>query len=308
MQTFYRLAGSSVFADVDETGHTALHSAMRQETDVPVIRALINSYPMALRMCTQYGDTPLHLACCRGVKAEVVAEVAQSSCARATQLGFHVSPLLLPNKGSQSPFQLAMEEYRRTGFVCPNSTDWGTAQERCFEILVSLVKILYYGPNKSVGSLVYACVALHRKGARLDPTFIYQVIKMHPEEVREAGEDRSYPLHVEAGIPIEKFVLLDGEPCSCQGNCHKRQSILKLLMDLYPEAAKKSSPIAVVKLMVQNGRLWDETFAFVVRTNPGAVLLVDDRKLVPHILGQVGRGCGIGTLYAMIRANPGFLR
>jgi len=187
-------------------------------------------------------------------------------------------------------------------------TSWCPEQLRCFEILVSLVKILYYGPDESSGNLVLACVSLHRKGARLDPTFIRQVIRMYPEDLREANAMGHYPLHIEASIPVEKMPLLDGQRCSCGAECHKREGVLELLMTLYPDAAKKSHTNSVVSLMIQSGRRWDKAFAHVVRINPGALLLLEDSKLVPYILAQVSRGCGVDTLNAMIRASPGSLR
>jgi len=276
---------------------------MRSETDILAIQALIRACPRALQMKTIYDDTPLHLACLRRVSAAVVHEVALASCqgleVSLANCNQRISPIFIQNTAGQTPVTIAMEEYRRA-FVgvpqrCSVQTSLSAEQKRAFDVLSTLAKMLYYGPTNAEEAdrqnLVLACVCLHRKNVRLDPTFIRRAISSAPEQVSECDEDGNYPLHFEAGIPIEKMSLLDGpnQGC-CGGDCSLRAGVLRLLLDIYPEAAKQRNfygdfPLA---LMIQNGRLWDNTFSMVVRTHPQAFHWVEGvtQILVPSILSR----------------------
>ena len=236
--TFSRIGGPGIFAFVDLMGNTPLHSAIRQETDIKALRCLIRAYPDALRMKTTYGDTPLHLACFRRVHPEVVREIAV--CSR--------DHLLTPNTAGQTPIGIAMDEFGticRAACSCSDKSEYQPAQKRAFEVLATLVKILHYGSSQlddrdRAGSLVRACVSLHRRDVRLDPAFIRRTLHLNGgEEARILDEAGNYPMHIEASIPIEKMALLDGSmdgPCSKK--CHRRLSILRVLFEIFPEACQ----------------------------------------------------------------------
>jgi len=335
IRAFARLRGTATFAAVDLAGNTPLHSAMREATNVPALRALIHAFPEALQMRTEYEDTPLHLACLRKMCPEVLREVAHASCATAAEKSLaggknaFLSPLLEPNRAGQTPLSIVMEEYTNAFRSLPPDqccvrAPMNTEQRRSFHALAALVKILHYGPkNDSNGggndeSLLRACLLLHRKGARLAPAFIRRVLHLCPEDAKIVDDDGNYPLHLEASIPREKMLLLDVPPPGaitpafcCEGACHKRIGVLQLLMELNPDAAKHRNAAGdfPVSLMVRSGRPFDVTFAEVVRANPGALHRIDNLSagLVPHLLGQVEHGCGIGALFALVRARPAVL-
>lgn len=341
---FSRMCGSKVFASVDLMGNTPLHSAIREETNVQSLRALIQAYPDALHMQTRYEDTPLHLACLRKVNCDVVREIAQASCVglESALVGKNgkmcLSPLLFKNRAGQTPFGIAMEEYRN---VFPNNQQGATTdpaeckvkvshtpeQKRAFDVLAALVKILHYGPlsdDSRNDSLVAACVSLHRNDARLDPLFIHRALHLFPGEAR-ISRDGNYPLHIEASIPVEKMFLLDApvpddtETSSssnnnirgcCGGACQQRAQVLHRLVEIYPVAARirNSSGHFPLNLMIQNGRRWDNTFAQVVRSYPEALHWVENvsPSVVPNVLAKVN-GCGPDTLFSLIRARPAIL-
>jgi hypothetical protein len=203
---FARLAGPSIFSMVDSTGNTPLHSAIRAETDVAALQALIRACPKTLQMRTIYGDTPLHLACLRQVSAAVVHEVAMASCeglevslANCDQL---ISPIFLRNSAGQTPVSIAMEDNQKafspTALRCSAKAVLAAPQQRAFNVLAVLAKMLHYGPatwEETEGqNLVLACVSLHRKNVRLDPTFIRRAIVASPEQVAECDEEGNYPL------------------------------------------------------------------------------------------------------------------
>jgi hypothetical protein len=318
---FSRLCGPEIFASVDLMGNTPLHSAMREETDVESLRAIIRAYPEALHMKTSYDDTPLHLACLRRVRPDVVREVAlASSIGLETALANcngRISPILIQNTAGQTPIGIAIEEYQRlcTGSTCCVQADLSLGQMRCFVTLSTLAKMLHYGPTDKDNrgqSLVGACVALHRKGARIDPAFIHRALLLYPEEARVVDADQNTPLHIEASIPVEKMSLLDSTiPGCCQGTCHKRMGILRKLLEIYPEAARHRNAYGdfPLNLMIQNGRPWDSSFALVVRTYPQALHWVQnvDVKLLPRILARVSSHCGNDTIFSLLRTRPEFL-
>lgn len=302
-------------------GNTPLHSAIREETDLNVLRAIIRAYPEALNMKTSYDDTPLHLACLRKVRPEVVREVALASSvgleSALASCNGRISPILFQNSAGQTPIGICMEEYQRIcqGSTCCIQLDLSFGQMRCFETLASLAKMLHYGPTSHDNrgqSLVGACVALHRRGARIDPAFIHRALQLFPQEARFCDEHDNTPLHIEASIPIEKMALLDASvPGCCQGACHKRMGLLRKLLEIYPDAARLRNRYAdfPLNLMIQNGRPWDSSFAMVIRTYPQALHWVKnlDTKLLPRVLSRVSNQCGSDTIFTLIRTRPEFL-
>lgn len=302
-------------------GNTPLHSAIREEVDVDALRAIIRAYPDALNLKTTYGDTPLHLTLLRRVSPDFVREVALASSsglesALATCNG-RISPILIQNTAGQTPIGITMEECQKSckGSPCSMSTYWVYISKLSFQKFSILAKILHYGPsgNDIKGqSLVGACVALHRKGARIDPVFIYNALRLFPEEARIMDDDGNTPLHIESSIPIEKMSLLDGyAAASCNEICHRRVGIFRRLLEIYPEAVRirNKNGDHPLNLMIQNGRPWDSSFALVVRTYPQALHWVHgiDAKLLPLILARVSSNCGYDTLFTLIRGRPEFL-
>jgi hypothetical protein len=326
LTSFYRISGSKTFSHVDLMGNTPLHSAMRIETDAKALQALIDAFPEALHMTTIYDDTPLHLACLRRVKPDVVLRVAQASTGDIIKCDGRLSPLLLQNRAGQTPMGIAIEDYQRTlqGFsptMCSIKVAPTTEQTRAFEVLAGFVKLLHYGPSsdkedchRGQKSLVHACVSLHRKGVRLDPAFVRRALHLYPEEASMSMEGGNYPLHIEASIPVEKMsLLLDATTtCSCcGGTCHKRAGVLQMLMEIYPGAARcaNDSGDFPLNLMIQNGRAWDSTFALVVRSYPQALHQVRTvgPKLLPRILARISNGCGRDTLFSFLHSRPEIL-
>jgi hypothetical protein len=159
-----------------------------------------------------------------------------------------------------------------------------------------------------MGSLLMACVSLHRRDVRLDPSFIRRAMHLFPEEAR-IRDDEGYALHVEASIPVEKYTLLNGS-CGgcCSGNAHNRLGILRMLFELYPDACKTRNNTGEfpLNLMIQNGRPWDQSLALVLRKFPQALhwSVGDSHKLSPLILSKVSEECGLDTLHTLIRSRP----
>jgi hypothetical protein len=319
---FARLCGSEVFSSVDASGNTPLHYAMREETSVEAVRALIQAYPHALDARTLYEDTPLSLACLRNIHPDVVREVAQAACdSLASGTGAQrLSPLIVRNRAGQTPIGIAMEEYRKVSIGTPTQccvTATSTPeQSRAFDILSALVQILHHGPGNSGHrdeGLVAACLSLHRNDVRLEPAFIRRALFLNPREAMIMDKDSDYPLHIEASIPVEKMILLDTPVPSgcCGGACHKRVGVLQTLMEIYPEAAKQRNKAGdfPLNLMVRNGRPWDNTFAFVVQAYPEALHWVENTspRIVAHMLAKIANRCGSDTLYSLIRTRPSLL-
>ena len=294
---------------------------MREETDLDALRAIIRAYPDALHMKTTYEDTPLHLACLRKLHPDVVLEVALASSTglekALANCNGRISPLLIQNTAGQTPIGIAMEEYQRCcqSVTCCVQAELTFEQKRCFNTLAALTKMLHYGPtfdNNKGQSLVGACVALHRKGARIDPAFIHRALTIFPEEARVGDANGNTPLHIEASIPVEKMSLLDSSlPGCCTSTCHKRMSVLRKLLEIYPEATKQRNAMGdfPLNLMIQNGRPWDSTFALVIRTYPEAFHWVRnmDIKLNPRIMVLLSNECGSDTIFSLIRSRPEFL-
>lgn len=302
-------------------GNTPLHSAMREETDLEALRAIIRAYPGALYMKTTYDDTPLHLACLRKLQPDLVTEIALASSTglekALANCNGRISPMLIQNTAGQTPIGIAMEEYQQLccqGGSCGMQTNhMSSDKKRSFDTVAALAKMLHYGPsedNNKGQSLVGACVALHRKGARIDPAFIHRALNLYPEEARVCDEHGDTPLHIEASIPVEKMSLLDSSgPCS--SSCHKRMSVLRKLLEIYPEATRLRNATGdfPLSLMIQNGRPWDSTFAMVFQTYPEAFHWVQniDVRLNPLILARIANGCGADTLFALLRTRPEYL-
>jgi len=309
---FSRIGGPEIFCVMDSTGNTPLHSAMREDVDLATLKCLIRAFPDALQLKTVYGDSPLHLACLRRADPEVVREVALASSTNCH------SPILEPNTAGQTPIGVAMEEFRslcRGGRFCCVVSDYRPEQQRVFQILSALVKILYYGPTYQEQkhlSLVRACVSLHRQGVRLDPAFIRRAIHVYPEEVRVMDEEGNYPLHIEASIPIEKMFLLDGTSGCCGGECHTRLGLLRVLLEVYPAATETRNAFGhfPLNLMIQNGRLWGHEVAVALRAFPPALHWhkgLDDRVL-SIILEKASKECGVDTLFSLLVSRPDIFR
>eukprot|EP00541_Cyclophora_tenuis_P011391 CAMPEP_0116566320 /NCGR_PEP_ID=MMETSP0397-20121206/14404_1 /TAXON_ID=216820 /ORGANISM="Cyclophora tenuis, Strain ECT3854" /LENGTH=381 /DNA_ID=CAMNT_0004093223 /DNA_START=140 /DNA_END=1285 /DNA_ORIENTATION=+ len=314
---FAKIRGPEVFSVMDTTGHTPLHSACREGTNGAAIRSLIRAYPDALHLKTTYGDTPLHLACFRRADTGVVREIAEASSYGRP------SALLEPNTAGQTPVGIAMEEFQnvccraRSGFCCVTS-NYLPGQGRAFDVLALLVKLLYYGisykeTDSQPASLVRACVCLHRRDVRLDPAFIRRAIHLHPDEVRLVDEEGNYPLHIEASIPVEKMSLLDSSTKGCcHGRCHSRIGVLGTLLNAYPEATRvrNTTDEFPLGLMIQNGRVWDQTFSLALRNFPPALHWYKgmDDKFVGIILTKVSKECGLDTLYDLLNTRPDMVR
>mmetsp|Transcript_2427 Transcript_2427/g.5640 ORF Transcript_2427/g.5640 Transcript_2427/m.5640 type:complete len:983 (+) Transcript_2427:175-3123(+) len=310
--TFSRMGGPETFSVADSSGNTPLHSAMRKDIDLGTAKCLIRAFPDALYAKTIYGDTPLHLACFRHADPEVVQEVALAGSSGTT------SPSLVRNTASQTPIGIAMEEFRslcrsnNTSFCCVNA-QYQPEQKRAFKVLEALVKIVYYGSGhsdyKSL-SLLHACVALHRKNIRLDPTFIRRAIRLYPEETRLVDSEGNTPLHYEAAIPIEKMALLDCSARCCNSQCHKRFSILRVLLEMHPEATQLQNKAGYfpLSLMIQNGRSWEDDVALAVRAFPPALHWKGlNDCILPRVLARVGNECGPSTLYWLLTSRPDML-
>jgi len=309
ISTFAQMGGPDIFSVKDANGNTPLHSAMRNTVDVASLRCLIRASPDALRSRTTYGDTPLHLACLRKCSDEVVREVAMAASSG------DVLPALVPNLAAQTPIGIAMAEFRgicQEGNGCCISASYRPDQMRVFDVLSTLVKIVYYGPLKCQQqgmknlSLLRACVVLHRQNLRLDPAFIRQTIHMYPEEVKLMDEDGNYPLHIEASIPIEKMMLLEG---TCSGKSHSRMGILRILLEAYPHACsvRNKQNQFPLGLMINAGRLWGHTIAVALRAFPPALHWykgVDDR-FCSLLLEKASKECGVDTLFSLLVSRPG---
>jgi hypothetical protein len=312
-------------------GYTPLHSAIREGTDLEALQAIIRAYPDALHMRTTYGDTPLHLACLRRVRPDIVRAVAFAGSVGLEKALAHcngrISPILDKNTAGQTPIGIVMEEYQRIcqGSVCcshaADVSPWSFEQTRCFDTVACLVKMLHYGPTEDHNqgqSLVGACVALHRKGALVDPAFIHRALTLYPEEARFRDDDGNTPLHVEASIPVEKMSLLDSPTATqCDRCCVQvssrltgRMGVLRKLLEVYPEAACLRNVMGdfPLNLMAQNGRPWDRTFALVIRTYPEALQWIRnvDTTLHPRIFELLSNECGTDTVFSLIRSRPEF--
>jgi hypothetical protein len=251
------------------------------------------------------------LACFRRVNADVVREIALAGS------DGRFPPVLEPNAAGLTPIGIAMDEFQTVcckvtrRLCCYVKSPYSPEQNRAFEVLATLVKILYYGPRQDEdGNLVMACVSLHRQGVRLDPAFIRRAIYEFPEEARMMNKDGCYPLHTEASIPIEKMSLLDSsiEGC-CGGICHKRIGVLRALLDTYPEATRfrTNGGEFPLGLMIQNGRPWNQTFSLALSKFPAAMHWhsgMDDDRLLPLILDRVSKECGVDTMYSLIVSRP----
>jgi len=179
------------------------------------------------------------------------------------------------------------------------------------------VRILHFGPSAANDfdqqqdrSLLGACLALHRQSnVRLDPAFIRQVLHLRPEEARIPDSSGNLPLHIEAGIPVEKMSLLDvqNRRCLC-GRCHRREGLLADLLLVYPEATSKANDDKQfpLSLMIQNGRQWDSTFALALQSFPQALYSVPafDDKLLPYLLQKLSTHSGNDTVYTFLRNLP----
>jgi hypothetical protein len=308
ISVFSRIGGPNVFAVVDLMGNTPLHSAMRVETECDALMALMKAYPEALHMRTMYDDTPLHLACLRCVDMRMLREVALASSLE-TSSNARLSPLLIPNTAGQTPISIAIDEYNR---ICQNDSRrccvQGTSHEqsRAFDVLATLVEILHYGPRVVLEgrgqNLVGACIALHRKDVRLDPAFIRRALCLRPQDARQPDEDGNYPLHIEASIPVEKMSLLDAPRLGCcNGVCHKRIGVLRMLLDMYPEVCRKANRSGdfPISLMIQSGRQWESTFSLIVQQFPEGLHSVPTvtPSLMPRILEKLSNQCGSDSVF-----------
>jgi ankyrin repeat protein len=316
---FFRIGGVQAFSVLDASHSTPLHSAIREDAKVDVIKCLIRANPDALRSKTIYGDTPLHLACIRNVGSKVVLELAvANSCCDA-------SLLLEPNLAGQTPIGIAVEEFRKAsqkyaGCLLANEFAW---TESAFDVLALLVKILYYGPvrcQRDDGqglSLLHASLALHRQGVGLDSIFIRRVLQQHPEEAFLIDEEGNYACHIEASIPVEKLSMLDGQlQCCrkfCREMCHERAGVLSLLLDINPGAIRHHNKQHQFPLgmMINSGRKWGRLSPLWValRAFPAALHSYEglNDHILPFVLDRIVQDCGPDTLFFVFRSRPGIL-
>jgi ankyrin repeat protein len=316
ISTFAQVGGPEIFSVIDDNRFTPLHSAIREDTDVATLKSLIHVFPDALRYKTIYGDTPLHLACFRKAGPDIVRELAMGSSSGDASL------VLETNLANQTPIGVAIDEYRSfcsSTEPCCVSASYSADQDRAFQVLANLVKILHYGPLKyqihdtKKLNLLHASVTLHRQGVRLDPAFIRRVVRMYPEETRITDGEGNYPLHIEAGIPIEKMSLLNGRGRCCEGRCHERAGILQLLLDMYPDAAmhRNKHNHFPLGLMITSGRQWgrSNSIPLALRAFPPALHWYKglDKKILPSVLERVDRECGTDTLYKVLHSRPELL-
>jgi hypothetical protein len=310
ISTFAQMGGPGIFSVTDSNGNTPLHSAMRPDINISSLKCLIRASPDAIRSKTMNGDSPLHLACLRKCSEEVIREVAMAASNGDS------SPALESNLAAQTPIGIAMAEFRGLcqdgGTNCCLSSSYRPNQSRVFQVLATLVKIVFYGPVRCQHqglnglSLLRASVILHRQNIRLDPAFIRHAIHLYPEEVKLMDEDGNYPLHIEASIPVEKMSLLDGV---CKGSSHKRMTILRILLDAYPHAcaARNKENQFPLGLMIQNGRLWGHSIAVALRAFPPALHWykgLDDR-FSSILLEKASKECGADTLFQLLLSRPG---
>ncbi|OEU21681.1 ankyrin [Fragilariopsis cylindrus CCMP1102] len=310
ISTFAQMGGPGIFSVTDSNGNTPLHSAMRPDINISSLKCLIRASPDAIRSKTMDGDSPLHLACLRKCSEEVIREVAMAASNGDT------SPALESNLAAQTPIGIAMAEFRGLcqdgGTHCCLSSSYRPIQSRVFQVLATLVKILFYGPVRCQHqglnglSLLRASVILHRQNIRLDPAFIRHAIHLYPEEVKIMDEDGNYPLHIEASIPVEKMSLLDGV---CNGSSHKRMTILRILLDAYPHAcaARNREGQFPLGLMIMGGRLWGHSIAVALRAFPPALHWykgLDDR-FSSILLEKASKECGADTLFQLLLSRPG---
>lgn len=86
------------------------------------------------------------------------------------------------------------------------------------------------------------------------------------------------------------FLLNGPRQSKCGESCHDRMGILRVLIEMFPEAAKirSASGCFPLSLMVQNGRPWDDTFALVLRSHPEAFHWISGitSKMAPHIVSK----------------------
>ena len=113
---------------------------------------------------------------------------------------------------------------------------------------------------------------------------------------------------VEASIPIEKMLLLNGPKSSrCGESSHDRIGILRVLIEMFPDAAKIRSSCGCfpLSLMVQNGRPWDDTLSLVLRTHPEAFHWINGitSKMAPHILTKYVVKAFIQSTITTLRAK-----
>ena len=311
---FIRIAGvEQVLATPDPLGNTCLHSAMRRETDISALQALILAFPAALQSKTTYGDTPLHLACLRRMDVDVVRQIIVA--------GGLPTLLLAHNRSGQTPISIVLEYYQQNlRKNCDDAPSFSEENDEIsYQLLVLFARILYHGnvsPPDGDNAL-QACIALHRRNVRLHPAFLCQVIQRNPAEVHQCDENGYYPIHIEASIPIEKMSLLNGHCTSHSAEedqessttttdrCrYDRAGILRRLLDLYPKACEADTPDGfLLPMLLENGRSWDATTAMVAQLHPPAVARV--RDMAPqHLLRLVGRDCGNNTMFQVLRSRP----
>lgn len=318
---FFTAGGASAFSVMDSNHNTPLHSSIRQGMVGQTLKCLVRANPDALLSKTLYGDTPLHLACFRKVHPDIVCELAAStSCGNA-------SLLLLPNVGGETPIGIALEQFHvemqsTSRCYLLHTLTW--SQQRAFEVLSCLVKILHYGPIKCQNegmdhlNLLHASLALHRRGIFLDPVFIRRAIHLNPNEAFVADEHGDFALHIEASIPVEKMPILDGKlQCglqSCCGeSCKKRSEVLSLLLKVNPGAAKQrnGSGHFPLGLMINSGRKWSDSnvISAALKVYPAALHWYKelDGRTLPLALERIGRDCGVETVFPFLRSRPSIL-
>lgn len=293
---FIRMVGvENLLGTPDPLGNTCLHSAMRVQTDPDALKVLIAAYPEAITAKTTYGHTPLHLACCRGMNVDIIRHMIEVH-------GCHTI-LLVPDASGQTPVSIVLDMFHRQ-LDCEN---FAASSNSTFQSLLYFVQVLHHRTIRlpEYTNVVHACVALHRRNIRLHPAFIRQVIQSHPLDVQQPNADGHYPIHVEASIPIEKITGLLNAPakrCPVHRACHERSSVLRLLLDTYPDAAKKSTPSGfLLPLLLENGRPWDSLTAMIAQLHPAAI---DGCLPTPYLLDRVRRDCGPTTLFQLLRSQP----
>jgi len=307
---------------LDSHGNTPLHMALAHPTvSLRAIQIMIQANPDALSMKTISGDTPLHLAC-RLQSQDILQEITMASCAglETALANCHngdLSPILWSNMAGQTPFSILMDEYQSK---CRNGGGCCVRMGFRGESLAALVKILYYGPaaNSPNKSLLAAALAIHRKGARVDPAFIRSILRSKSfwDEASVVDDQGNTPLHIEASIPIEKMLILDApvhkkRKYCCQGACHRRMGVLRLVLEMNPEAtkARNAQGMFPLQLVIHSGRPWSTTLATMIRHHPAALHWVSGLQAVmsPRVLERIASQCGRNCVYTFIRARPEML-
>jgi len=292
-------------------GMTPLHFAAYCGASYDVVKILVNANRQVVSYSDRRGRTPLQCACI-GRKTSDTNNIIKELLQISPDLCSYVD-----NNG-RSPLFLVLDDYAdaieeqmhiMTRNTNPDENQLNTMDELSNKITADqlydlderwvtvtlLLKAAYketaYGstPNTLPFRLVHACIGAHICPMR----FIFLVLNLWPEQLKQKDSDGNLPLHIAAFSKSKRK--------------HCRFNTLTKVLSMCPEAARipDQNGALPLKLALQSRKGWNDGVKELFEAYPEALATLDmEFQYYPEITALAGKSYSLNTLYQIISSKP----